>query len=101
MRFSVSLMLIPLISLVSLTLNEDTFIHIQCTSEMEYLTILVFCPGTANSISGTLPSIFGKDITWLSLYGNWFVGTLPTSLGLLTDMIAFQASYNSFTGKSV
>jgi hypothetical protein len=53
-----------------------------------------------NSISGSLPSDLGimTDMELLSLSENSLVGILPSELGLMTKLKVLSLNYNSFSG---
>ena len=56
--------------------------------------------GDINQVSGTLPTHIGllTDLTSLILYRNRFSGTLPTEIGLLTRLANLQLYTNQLSG---
>ena len=54
----------------------------------------------SNPMEGTLPSEVGllTQLTWLNLYNNGFNGTIPSQLGQLTKLTRLDLEVNNFTG---
>jgi Leucine-rich repeat (LRR) protein len=55
----------------------------------------------ANQLTGTLPASLGNlsQLTRLYLYSNQITGTIPTSLGNLTKLTELMLAQNQFTGR--
>ena len=56
--------------------------------------------GLADGFSGTIPSNLGlmTQLQWLQLYGNALVGTVPSSLSSLTSLTIFDLCGNQLQG---
>mgnify|MGYP003385597644 FL=1 len=51
-----------------------------------------------NSLTGTVPGVLPKSMTYLTLQTNFLNGTVPFALKRLKDMDSLILSNNSFSG---
>jgi hypothetical protein len=89
---------LPLTSLTQLTVGKS---KLRGTLDgIERLPHLVELSVDESSMNGTLPTELGllTDIQWLFVDGSRFVGTLPTQLSNLTKLKRFWCSNSAFSG---
>jgi hypothetical protein len=89
---------LPLTSLTQLTVGKSKLRG--SLDGIERLPRLVELGVDESSMTGTLPTELGllTDIQWLFVDGSRFVGTLPTQLSNLTKLKHFWCSNSAFTG---
>ena len=53
-----------------------------------------------NKLNGTIPTELGllSNLEWLDLFKSQLTGTIPSELGLLSNLISLSLDSNQFTG---